>query len=100
MSRATRSTDITSFTDVRRNLRQHLDRVTKTGRPLYITTSGQPEAVVLSADAYDDLLDRADLAQTAAMARASERDFSEGRFQEAGPALRALAKKQFTRARR
>lgn len=42
-----------------------------------------------------DARDRAELDQLVAVARASEVDFAEGQFQEAGPALRALAAKHF-----
>jgi hypothetical protein len=42
-----------------------------------------------------DARDRAELDQLVAVARASEADFAEGRFQEAGTALRALAAKHF-----
>ena len=89
----TRTTDITNFTDHRQNLRQHLDRVKKTGRPLYITTNGQTEAVVLSAEAYDELADRADLAGTVAMIERSEADIKAGRVRDAKDALRQVAKK-------
>lgn len=90
----TRTTDITSFTDHRNNLRQHLNRLKKTGRPLYITTNGETEAVVLSAKAYDELADRADLAETLAMIDRSEADIKAGRVKEARVGLSAIAKKR------
>ncbi len=89
----TRTTDITSFTEHRQKLRDHLNRVKSTGRPLYITTDGVPEAVVLSAKAYDELADRADMAETLAMIKRSEADLRTGRVVEAREGLRALAKK-------
>ncbi|MEX2219356.1 MAG: type II toxin-antitoxin system Phd/YefM family antitoxin [Phycisphaerales bacterium] len=90
----TRSTDITSFTDHRQNLREHLNRVKKTGRPLYVTTNGETEAVVLSAKAYDELADRADLAETLAMIQRSEADIKAGRARDAREALRGIARKR------
>lgn len=89
----TRSTDITSFTEHRRNLRLHLDRVKKSGRPLYVTTNGRTEAVILSARAYDELADRADLAGTLTMLRQSEKDVSAGRVRPAAAALREVGRK-------
>lgn len=89
----TRTTDITSFTEHRQNLREHLNRIKETGRPLYVTTNGETEAVVLSAKAYDELADRADLAETLAMIRRSEADIKAGRVSDAREALRKIAKK-------
>lgn len=89
----TRSTDITNFTEHRQHLREHLTRVRETGRPLYITTNGQTEAVVLSAAAYDDLIDRAELAETLAMVRQGAADAAAGRTQPARQALLDLAAK-------
>lgn len=88
-----RSTDITSFTDHRQNLREHLNRVKKTGRPLYVTTNGETEAVVLSAQAYDELAERADLAETLAMIRRSEADVAAGRVKPFREAVLEIAKK-------
>jgi len=50
----TRSEDITSFKEHRANLRSHFDRARETGRPLFVTSKGHPDAVVLSPEAYDD----------------------------------------------
>lgn len=89
----TRTTDITSFSEHRQKLRDHLNRLKKTGRPLYITTGGVAEAVVLSAKAYDELADRADMAETLAMIERSKADLKAGRSQDARTALRRLARK-------
>ncbi|MFN5945905.1 MAG: type II toxin-antitoxin system Phd/YefM family antitoxin [Phycisphaerae bacterium] len=59
MPKPTRTTDITSFSDIRQNLRTHINRVKKSGRPLFVTTNGKAEVVILSAKEYDDL--RADI---------------------------------------
>lgn len=89
----TRTTDITSFTEHRRNLRAHLNRIKRTGRPLYVTTNGETEAVVLSAKAYDELADRADMSGTIAMIRRSEADIRTGRVRSGPEVLRGIAKK-------
>ncbi len=86
-----RSTDITSFTEHRKHLRDHLRQVKETGRPLYITTNGKTEAVVLSPEAYDALADKAELAESLAMIDRSMENIAEGRTQAAKPALKRIA---------
>jgi prevent-host-death family protein len=77
----TRTSDITNFTDFRARLRDHLDERKATGRPLFVTANGQTEAVVLSATAYDELMDRAALAES----------LKAGRTQPAKAALKKIA---------
>ncbi len=86
-----RSTDITSFTEHRKHLRDHLRQVRQTGRPLYITTNGETAAVVLSPEAYDTLADKAELAESLGMIDRSMEHVAEGRTQAAKPALRRIA---------
>lgn len=88
----TRSTDITSFTDVRQNLRRHLQRVKRTGRPLYITTNGETDAVVLSPRAFDALIEQAELAKSLAMLDRSMEDVVAGRVRPMKTAVRDIAK--------
>ena len=86
-----RSTDITSFTEHRRHLRHHFQQVRETGRPLFITTNGETDAVVLSPEAYDALAEKAELAESLGMLDRSMEDIAEGRSQVAKPALRRIA---------
>jgi prevent-host-death family protein len=86
-----RSTDITSFTEHRQHLRDHLKKVRETGRPLYVTTNGETDAVVLSPEAYDALADKAELAESLAMIDRSMEDVAERRTHAAKPALRRIA---------
>jgi prevent-host-death family protein len=88
-----RTSDITSFTEHRQNLREHFNRLKTTGRPLYVTTNGETEAVVLSAKAYDELADRADLAGTLEMIERSEKDIKAGKTRDARESRRVIAKK-------
>ena len=90
---ATRSSDITNLTEHRQNLRAHLNRVKRTGRPLYITTNGKPEAVVLSAKAYDHLAELAEIEATVAMMRRSEADIKAGRVQSLDDAFANIRKR-------
>ena len=86
-----RTTDITNVTQHRRNLRDHLKRVRETGRPLFITTNGETDAVVLSPEAYDTMADKAELAESLAMLDRSMDDIAEGRTQSAKSALKNIA---------
>ncbi len=86
-----RSTDITSFTEHRKHLRDHLRQVRETGRPLYVTTNGKTDAVVLSPEAYDNLADKAELAESLSMIDRSMEDIAEGRTQAAKAGLRRIA---------
>lgn len=87
----TRTSDITSFSDLRRNLREHLKKAKETGRPLFVTTNGQTDAVVLSPDPFDALAARAELADSLAMLDASQRDIEAGRTEDANGALNRIA---------
>ena len=86
-----RTTDITSFTEHRRRLRDHFCQVRETGRPLYVTTNGKTDAVVLSPEAYDALADKAELAESLAQIDRSMEDIRESRTHAAKPALEKIA---------
>ena len=86
-----RSTDITSFTEHRKNLRHHLEQVRRSGRPLFITTNGKTDAVLMSPAAYDELADKAELAESLAMMDRSMEDIAGGRTQPVKAALKKIA---------
>lgn len=96
----TRSSDVTNLTDHRQNLRAHLNRVKRTGRPLYITSNGKPEAVVLSARAYDNLAELAEVEATLDMIKRSEADIKAGRVQSVREAFDEVYRKRGWRAGR
>ena len=75
----TRSTDITNFTDFRTRLRDHLNQRKATGRPLFVTTNGETEAVVLSPAAFDELVEQAELSKSLALLDRSTEDIKAGR---------------------
>jgi prevent-host-death family protein len=87
----TRSSDITSFTDHRQRLRDHFRMVKESGRPLFVTTNGETDAVVLSPEAFDRLADKAELLESLARIEQSMDDVREGRTQPAREALRRVA---------
>lgn len=74
-----RTTDITSFSQHRRRLRQHLDQARVTGRPIFITSKGEPDGVVLSPEAYDSLVEKAELADSLVMLDRGMEDYRKGR---------------------
>jgi prevent-host-death family protein len=87
----TRSTDVTSFTNFRARLRDHLDERKSTKRPLFITRNGETEAVVLSPAAFDELVDQAELASSLALLDRSMEDIKAGRTRPAKKAIRQIA---------
>jgi PHD/YefM family antitoxin component YafN of YafNO toxin-antitoxin module len=87
----TRSTDITSFSDFRARLRNHFDQRKATRRPLFVTTNGETEAVVLSASAFDELMDQAELAKSLSLLDQSMADVKSGRGTPAKTAIREIA---------
>jgi PHD/YefM family antitoxin component YafN of YafNO toxin-antitoxin module len=59
-------TNIHPVTDFNRNTKEHIKRLKKTGKPEVLTVNGQAELVVQSAQAYQQLLEAAELAETLA----------------------------------
>lgn len=87
----TRTTDITTFSDLRQNMRERLDRLKQTGRPLYVTSNGEPDAVVLSPGAFDELMDKADLAENLAALDRGMEDAKAGRVRDFREGIRGIA---------
>jgi prevent-host-death family protein len=88
----TRATDITSFTDFRARLRDHLDERKSTSRPLFVTRNGQTQAVVLSPAAFDELMEQAELARSLNLLEQSAKDIKAGRTRKASAAIREIAR--------
>lgn len=86
-----RTEDITSVTEHRNHLKEHLRQVKDTGRPMFITTNGETEAVVLSPTVYDKLAEDAELARSLAMLDRSMDDIKAGRVQPAKQAIDEIA---------
>ncbi len=87
-----RSTDITSFSEHRQHLRDHLEKVRKTGRPLYITTNGQTDAVLLSPEAFDALAEKAEMVDAYQEVQKSMADIRAGRTFPAKEAIEQIAR--------
>lgn len=54
------SRDIESLTSFKRDTADALKRVKKSGRPLVLTVQGKAEAVVMSAEAYQEMAEQLD----------------------------------------
>ena len=80
----TEQADTTSFSEYGAHLREHHERVRKTGGPLFVTGEGaeegesEAEAVVLSRHAYEELMDRAHLPEIVAMIEKSKAQLRAG----------------------
>ena len=88
----TRSSDITSFTEFRAHLRDHLNQRKTSNRPLFVTTNGETEAVVISPSAFDELMDLADLGRSLTQLDQGMEDVKAGRTRPAKKALRQIAR--------
>ncbi len=79
--------EIRSLTDFQRNARDYMERIRETGSPLVLTVNGKAELVVQSAEAYQELLERLERAETVAALRVALEEEARG---EARPAREAL----------
>ena len=79
------SEDIRSVTDLKRNTREILQQVHKTGRPVVLTVNGRADAVLLDARTYEKYLRAFNLAGLLAE---GEADVSAGRVRSARAVLR------------
>lgn len=88
----TRSSDITSFTEHRNHLRDHLNRVRESGRPLFVTVGGETDAVVMSPATYDALAAKAELLDSLARIDKGMADLKAGRGRNLKSAIHDVAK--------
>lgn len=86
-----RTTDITSTSELRQNLRQRLDRLKASGRPLYVTTNGETDAVMLSPTAFDELVEKAQLIDSLKAIDRSMDDYKKGRARPFRKAMQNIA---------
>jgi PHD/YefM family antitoxin component YafN of YafNO toxin-antitoxin module len=80
--------NIRSLSDFQRNTKEHVKRLKKTGKAEVLTINGQAELVVQSAEAYQKLLDAADLADSVRILRT--RLEAAGRGEKGIPSARVL----------
>ena len=85
--------NIHSLTDFQRNAREHIDRLKQTGKPEVLTVNGQAEVVVQSAEAYQSLLEDAELAQSLKALRKSIDQANRDEGRPAREVLEEIARK-------
>ena len=61
--------DIRSLSDFQRDTKKHVERLKKSGKPEVLTINGEAELAVQSADAYQKLLEAADLSDSVRVLR-------------------------------
>ncbi len=86
-------TQIHSLTDFQRNTKVHLKRLKETGTAEVLTVNGQAEVIVQSPQAYQQLVDDAELARSLRVLQKSLEDAKAGRVKPAKAFLEALAGK-------
>lgn len=84
--------DIRSVTDLKRNTREILDQVRRTGRPVILTVNGKADSVLMDAKTYEQHLSASNLGRLLAPA---EDDVRSGRTRPMSAFLR-----EFKRARK
>jgi PHD/YefM family antitoxin component YafN of YafNO toxin-antitoxin module len=83
--------NIHPVTDFTRKTKQYIQRLKKTGKAEVLTVNGQAEIVVQSADAYQKLLDQAQLAQSLPFLRKSLAEAKRGEGRPARKVLKEIA---------
>ncbi len=71
--------NIHSLTDFQRHTASHMKRLKQSGLPEVLTVKGRAELVVQTADAYQALLDRLELYESAAAITRGLQEIAEGR---------------------
>jgi len=84
--------DIHSLTDFQRNAREHVERLKQTGKPQVLTVNGQAELVVQSAQAYQQLLEDAEVTRSLKALRQSLQEANRGEGVPARQLLEELAR--------
>jgi PHD/YefM family antitoxin component YafN of YafNO toxin-antitoxin module len=77
------SSHICSLTEFQRNAKEHIERLKKTGKPEVLTGNGNAEVVVQSPNAYQQLVEDAELARSLRVIRANLDDAKHSRVQPA-----------------
>ena len=71
--------NIHSLTDFQRNTSEHIKRLKESGLPEVLTVNGRAELVLQTADAYQALLNRLELHESAAAITRGLQDVKDGR---------------------
>jgi prevent-host-death family protein len=85
--------DIYSLTDFQRNAKQYIQRTKETHKPIVLTVNGKAEVVVQDAEAYQQLLERLEYAESVAAIRKGIEEFESGQGKPARESLEELRAK-------
>jgi prevent-host-death family protein len=85
--------NIRSLTEFQRNTKQYLQQIRQSRNPMVLTVNGRAEVVVQDAEAYQDLLDRLERAESLAAIRQGTQEFERGEGHPAREALEGLRAK-------
>lgn len=88
-----RASDVCSLSDFRQNAKAHLDRLAESGSAQVLTVNGQAKGVVMSPEAYDELVEMARQAVITAKLKQGLEDVAAGRVLDAREAMHMLANK-------
>jgi len=83
--------DIHPVTDFTRKTKEYIQRLNDTGNPEVLTVNGEARIVVQSAEAYQKLLDAAELAATLPILRKSLAEAKRGEGRSARAILKEIA---------
>jgi len=87
-----RAHDIRSLTDFRNNAKDHLDRIAQSRRPEVLTVNGEARGVVLSPEAFDELVADAEYARNLKAIRSGLDALKRGQTIPADDAFAQVAK--------
>ncbi len=83
--------NIHSLSDFNRNSREHIERLKKSGEPEVLTVNGKAELVVQDAESYQELLKKAEFADTTAAIHRGMKAHSRGEGKNMRKALEDIA---------
>lgn len=83
--------NINSLSDFNRNAREHIERLKESGDPEILTVNGKAELVVQDAAAYQELLKKAQFAETVKAIRAGMKAHERGEGKRMRKVLEEIA---------
>lgn len=83
---------IHSLSDFNRNSKEHIERLRQTGQPEVLTVNGKAQVVIQDAEAYQQLLKKAEFADTAAAIHRGIKAHARGEGKNMRKALEDIAR--------
>ena len=84
-------TNIHSLSDFNRNSKEHIERLKESGAPEVLTVNGKAELIVQDAESYQELLKKAEFADTVKAIRSGMNAHASGKGKNMRKALEDLA---------